>query len=395
MSEAINVFVLVLIVAAIFTRETFVVVLLYLLMGILFGGRWWSERVVKKLTFARHFDKKVFPDERFPVQIDLTNDSILPAVWLRIQDYYPIEIADTNTFSQVITLGPHEKTRLSYHLKAHKRGYYTVGPLHIVSGDLLGLSAERSSEGRAEHVTVYPRIIAFSSVRLPSHSPMGTMRHHQPIFEDPTRSMGKRSYQPGDSQRRIDWKATAATGQMQTKLYEPSIALETQLFLNLNLNDYHLRSRFEATELAVVVAASLANWVIGQRQTTGLIAYGHDALSTEGYPPTLPPRKGQAHLMRILEVLARIRADELDSFPALLRQQRVRLPWGTTIIIITGSANQDLFDELLQAKRGGLNPLLILCGEHPDHRAAAQIARKYGIPTYLFFDERDLDIWKK
>lgn len=395
MSDAITVFVLVLIIAAIFTRESFVVVLLYLLIGILIGGRWWSSRIISKLTFKRRFDQKAFPDERIPVQIDLYNSSLLPAVWLRVQDYYPIEIADVTAFSQVISLNPHERTRLSYTLKTHKRGYYTVGPLHISSGDLLGLSPERHSEGASEHLTVYPRVIPFSSVRLPSYSPMGTLRHHQPIFEDPTRVMGKRAYQPGDSQRRIDWKATAATGQMQTKVYEPSIALETQLFLNLDLNDYQLRSRFEATELAIVVTASLANWVISQRQTTGLIVYGHDALSVDSRPPAISPRKGQPHLMRILEVLARIRAAELESFPALLRQHRVRLPWGTTILIITGSADQDLFDELVQAQHSGLIPVLILCGPHPDHRAAAQSARRYGIATHIFFDEKDLDIWKK
>jgi uncharacterized protein (DUF58 family) len=223
---------------------------------------------------------------------------------------------------------------------------------------------------------------------------MGTMRHKQPIFEDPSRPAGKRDYQAGDSMRRIDWKSTASTGRMQTKIFEPSIALETAIFLNLNLENYHLRTRFDATELAIVVTASLANWVIAQRQSTGLIANGLDPLASDGRPVPIQPRKGRTHLMRILEILARIRAVETEAFPMLLRQQRVHLSWGTTMIVVTGSADTALFDELLQGKRAGLNPVLILCGEHPNHRQAIQQGKIYGIPTQVLRDEKDLNVWK-
>jgi hypothetical protein len=92
-------------------------------------------------------------------------------------------------------------------------------------------------------------------VRLPSRSPIGTLRHTQPIFEDPSRVRGKRDYTTGDSLRRVDWKATATTGRLQVKQFEPSIALETALFLNLNADEYLQRTRLDATELAIVIAA--------------------------------------------------------------------------------------------------------------------------------------------
>jgi uncharacterized protein (DUF58 family) len=256
------------------------------------------------------------------------------------------------------------------------------------------MSGERQSEGITEHLTVYPRVIALSDVKLPSNSPMGTMRHKQPIFEDPTRPMGKREYQNGDSLRRIDWKASAVTGRLQTKLFEPSIALETAIFLNLNLTDYNIRTHFDATELAIVVTASVANWVVAQRQSTGLVAHGLDPLSANSRPVPIPSRKGRAHLMRILEVLARIRAVEIEPFPDTLRNHRVQLPWGTTMLVVTGSAEQALFDELLQSRRTGLNPVLLLCGEHPNHRQAAQQAKLFHIPVYIFHNEKDLDIWR-
>lgn len=395
MGDAFAFFVVILIMLAVLTQETFVVILLYFFVGANLLGRWWTGRAINRLVYNRKYDHKVFPGEIVPVQIEIKNGSWLPLVWLRVQDYYPIEIAETSSFSRVISLGPREKTLLNYSLKSQKRGYYTVGPLHVSTGDLLGMSNEKQSQGAADHITVYPRVVPLSEIKLPSRSPMGTMRHTQPIFEDPTRPIGKRDYQAGDSMRRIDWKASAVTGRLQTKLFEPSIALDTILFLNLNLDDYNPRTHFDATELAIVVCASMANWIVAQRQSTGLIANGIDPLSADSRPLPIPSRKGRGHMMRILDILARIKAAETGAFPAMISRHRVTFPWGTTMIAITGSANRALFDELLQARKTGLNPVLVLCGEHPDHRQAVQTGKLFEIPVTVLYHERDMDIWRK
>ncbi len=99
--------------------------------------------------------------------------------------------------------------------------------------------------------------------------------------------------------------------------------------------------------------------------------------------------------MRILEVLARIRAVEIEPFPGMLRNHRVHLPWGTTVLVITGSADQPLFDELLASHRSGLNPVLILCGEHPNHRQSALQGKLFSIPVHILRNEKDLDIWRR
>jgi uncharacterized protein (DUF58 family) len=329
------------------------------------------------------------------VQVEISNRSWLPAVWLRVQDYFPLEIADQRSFQQVISLGPRETSLLTYNLKAQKRGYYPVGPLNVTSGDLLGMSPEKTSIGQPDHLTVYPRVIPFSEVKLPSRSPMGSLRTRQPVFEDPTRPAGKREYRTGDSLRRIDWKATATTGRLQTKLFEPSISLETMLFLNLNAEDYPLRARYDATEMAVVIAASLSSWIVAQRQAVGLITNAIDPLAVDNQVIPLPARKGRPHLMRILELLARVRMLETSSFAALLNQQRVHLNWGTTLIVITSNAGKPLFDELLQARRSGQLPVLILCGENAEHRKAMQTAKLFHIPASEFRSETDLDVWRK
>jgi uncharacterized protein (DUF58 family) len=399
MAETLLVILLFLSLLAAITQETFVVVLFYLFAGSYLVGRWWSGYSIKKISTRRIFTDKVFPEETVPVAIEIKNQSWLPAVWLKIQDLYPVDIADARTFHQVLSLGPHETVQLKYQLKPRKRGYYTVGPMSLNSGDLLGMSPDAVGEAPVSHLTVYPRVIPLRRPNLPSRSPMGTLPYHQPMFEDPSRPMGKRDYTNGDSLRRIDWKATASSGQLQVKLFEPSIALETALFLNLNQAEYYQKSVYDATELAIVVAASLASWSIANRQSSGLFTNGLDPYLEPSQEQTnyhtLPPHKGRAQLMHILEILARVKSHETSTLATLISHIRADLSWGTTVILITGTADQALFDEIIHARRSGLNPVLILCGRYTNTQSARSYARLAKVPVFAIQNEDDLKIWQK
>jgi len=116
MGDAFTFFILVLILLAIFTRETFVVVLIYLFIGAGILGKLWVDRVVNRMQYSRKFEHKVFPGEIVPVDLQIQNSTWLPAVWLNIQDYFPIEVADVRHFAQVISLKPREQIKLNYSL---------------------------------------------------------------------------------------------------------------------------------------------------------------------------------------------------------------------------------------------------------------------------------------
>jgi uncharacterized protein (DUF58 family) len=327
-------------------------------------------------------------------------------IWLRVNESLPVELMGHASFKHALSLGPKGMARFSYALFAHKRGYYKIGPLNASSGDLFGLLGERRMEGSTEYLAVYPKIVPFTHFWLPSRSPQGTMRYTQPIFEDPTRVIGKRDYATGDSLRRVDWKATAVSGRLQVKKYEPSIALESSIFLNLNSADYEIKQRYDATELAIVLAASIANWVSMQKQAVGLVTNGvdirqHDALvdtvraARERMVMPIPPRKGRAHLMRILEILACVQFEETIPLGELIRREHVYLPWGTTVVLITGLIDDALFDQLFPISRTGLNVVLIHVGQRSCTDEIRQRAKYFKFPLYQVRNEFDLDIWRK
>ena len=380
---------------AIFLREDTILTLVYFFVGAYALSRWWSRQAAKSVEYSRSFQPRAFLYEKVPVKLELINRHWLPVPWLQLAETLPLELIVPSTYRSVTTLGPYDRQQFTYLLHADRRGYYSIGPLHIRSGDLIGLNEEVDTEGTTDRLIVYPKIIPFTKVRLPSRSPIGTLRHTQPIFEDPSRVRGKRDYVAGDSLRRVDWKATATVGRLQVKQFEPSIALETVIFLNLNADEYERRTRLDATELAIVIAASLANWIIAQRQSVGLNVNGADPIGLGEQPQMLMPRKGRAHLTHILDVLARIRSIPTTPFVQLLQRETPHLAWGTTVILITGLVDDVLFDEIFRAQRAGLNIVLILCGTVKNAVEIQHRAEHFGIPVQHFVRERDLDVWRE
>lgn len=386
-------FVVLIILAAVF-RADFVLVVLYFIAGAYVVSHWWSRKALAAIHLIRHYPRNAFIGEIVPVKTELKNAGFLPVVWVHVREATPIELAVEGNTQIVLYLGPKAKFELSYFLDCRKRGFYKIGPMDLFSGDLFGFSKQVQRTISEGQFTVFPKIIPLVKPDIPSHSPLGTLRHHLPIYEDPTRVGGKRPYFPGDTYRQIDWKATAITQQLQVKIFEPSIALEAMIFLNLNRDEFPIKHWSDASELSIVVAASLANWLVRARQSVGLATNGIDPLSADRNPTKIPVRSGQAQLMKILETLARVQCDTGTPLIQLFVNEYIHLTWGTSLIIITNQVSDEFIDSLFQAKKKGLSAMLILVGMINKFVETQEKARHFGFPIYHIEKEKDLDIWR-
>jgi len=376
---------------AVLFHDPSILTVIYLLLGVFLFGRWWRDRGLAGIEVHRLLDGRAMLGETIRVRLEVINRSWLPIPWVRIHESLPVELAVPNFHRQAFGLAPRGRTVCEYTLQGHKRGYYRIGPLYLQSGDLFGMEEPRERQAPSDSMTVYPKIVPIRRLPLPSFSPMGALRFHQPLFEDPSRVVGKRDYQPGDSLRRIDWKSSAAAGKLQVRQFEPAISLEVSIFLNLNAQDYEPRSRIDAAELAIVTAASLAFYVAGKHQPVGLESNGMDPLEPESVRHSLPVRKGNAPLMLLLEKLARLQLTDASAFANFLRERGPALPWGTTLLVITGMPEANLFDELLRARRSGLHSLVFLTAPVLRFESFENRARNLGIPLYEIRSEHDLE----
>jgi uncharacterized protein (DUF58 family) len=391
-------FLTVLLAVAFFTRVDFFFYLLYALAGIYILGRVWAKRSLGSVVLERQHDHRVFFGTTFPVQVMIHNQSWLPVLWLRVHDTIPANLASGTLFRQVLALLPRERVKLSYSLVGKRRGHYPVGPLVTLGGDLMGSVSYEKRYAADDYVIVYPKIVALRDLGFPSQSPFGTLPSQERLFEDPTRIRGVRDYQPGDSLRRMDWKTSARIGSLQVRRYEPAIALETGIFLNLDAADYPQANRYQATELGIVVASSAAVHLVEKRQAVGLFTNGRDPLAERPNPmPSLPLRKGREHLMHLLDLLASIEVapeDEGVAFLNLLSRRSMALPWGSTVLVVTAREVEGLLDTLLALRRRGLAVVLVLTCPDRGFDATAQRADRIGIQALRIWNEQDLDIWR-
>src|SRR5688500_4695240 len=183
---------IVLLLIASFMRGNFALTLIYLVVGALAAGLWWGRKALTQVETKRRFNGHAFLGEQVKIELDVQNKGWLPVPWLELHETLPVALVGPNNFQTVTNLGSHTGAQFEYVVQARKRGYYPIGPLSISTGDILGLSNSLQASTQAEALVVYPKIIPFTSMDIPSQSPQGTLRHSVPLFEDPTRVFGKR-----------------------------------------------------------------------------------------------------------------------------------------------------------------------------------------------------------
>ncbi len=392
------VFIIILFILAALLRVDFFFTILYLFIGIFILSRFWSGHVLKSLRVKREMQPRAFLGDHIEVVLTLKNQSRLPIPWLMLYEVFPPTLAIPSFFRKVITMRGKSEYLLRYTLSAQKRGYYQVGPLSLSTGDLLSLRRELTSRLEPNALIVYPKIVTIARLSLPTHSPQVTLPTVMPLFQDPARPIGVRGYTPGDNPRHIHWTATASTGQMLVKQFEPAIARDNAIFLNLSRPDYVDRGHPEtAIELAITVAASLANHMINiEDLPVGLVTTGMDPLAQTEQSFDIPPRKGRGHLMEILDVLARILpAGEEDDFLETVRRGIVRLSWGTTVIVITSTPSTELAQTLLLLKQAGLRVAVVFIDPkqmmHRQKREDPMPA--VNVPVFRVQTEKDIEAW--
>ncbi len=389
-------FLVILFLVAAFLRVDFFFTIIYLFFAAYVLSRAWTRLTMRSLTAQRRYLSRAFPGDEVDVDITLQNRGWLPIPWVEVRESLPPGMISPPYRREVVSIGARATAHLRYTLRCEQRGYYELGPLTMEAGDLLGMIGASQAAVAPEPLIVYPRVVPLERLGLPTHAPHVQLLAPAALFEDPARVRGVRDYQTGDSQRRIHWTASASAGRLLVKQYQPAIARETLVCLDLDRDDYGQRQRYTATELAIVVAASLATHIINHEGLpTGLATRAVDPLLGDGVTPTsarfyLPPRSERAHLMSILEVLARVQVTEEPGFLTLLRQESVRLTFGATITVITGREHEGLLDTLAYLRRAGFAVALILvqpAQTPPDLRGRAQLL---GIPVRRVWREQDV-----
>jgi uncharacterized protein (DUF58 family) len=259
--------------------------------------------------------------------------------------------------------------------------------LLLETGDLFGLHRRFRVATKPHFVLVFPKVLPLEGYDLASRRPIGEVRLTHRLFEDPTRISGVREYQHGDSLNRIHWRATARTGSLHCKVYEPSCIAGMTVLLDFHQGGYPDRSEPHRSELAVTAAASLSNAVYQMGQQIGFITNARDAadrIREEGVshefrtrslaldtvemqgrserlrPVIVETRRGPEQLVRILEALARAELTDGLRFAQLVIEATSRLPRDATVVALLPDVPPETAIALGSLRRRGYAVTVIL-----------------------------------
>jgi len=393
MMSELPIILLLLLVVAVLLRVDFVFYLIYLVAGVYIFSRWLPGRNLRRLRVRRRYSDHAFLAERVPVELEVENTGWLPVPWLRLDETSPTALAVADPLRQVLSLRPKERTVLHYELMGRRRGYYEIGPARLTVGDLFGFSEVSAQTDAGDHLIIYPRVIPLAHVDLVSRSPFGVLHSRQPIFADPARVTGVRDYVPGDPLRSINWKSSAHAQRLLVKKLEPAVSLTAMIALDLDREVYDRQQGYAFAEWAIIVAASLANYLVDQRQAVGLACSGRDTLSQTARW-TIAPRPGRVHLMKLLEWLARVEMVQTVPLTQWLPTVVTDLAWGTMVIVITPSGSEVTCRALHRLQRAGLNPVLVVIEPYGQFGVVRERARRLGFAAYHVPDEYALAQWR-
>lgn len=335
----------------------------------------WGRYALAGVTYVRRLGaKRIFVGEEIDLWIELVNAKPLPLAWLKVEDEFPGEIElvkgqlsfshkETRRILQnLVSLRFYERLRKHYRLRAIHRGALEFGPAEITSGDMFGFQTQQQTVTEVDWLIVYPKVVPVTALGLPARHPFGDATTTRRFSEDPLRVMGVRAYAPGDSPRRIHWKATARRNELQTKVFEPGATQTTAVFLDIQTLPYGYQGVVpEYLELGVTAAASVARYLLDAREAVGLYANG--SRRNERDLVRLPPARRPARWFEILDTLARL--NYLPSLPleAYLRAELTQLPFGTSFVVVTPVVTERLGATLLDLDRAGHPVTLLSIGE--------------------------------
>jgi uncharacterized protein (DUF58 family) len=280
--------------------------------------------------------------------------------------------------SMLLSVRWYERVRRHYTIHCGARGIHSFGPVIMRTGDVFGFTTHELALRTEDHLLVYPRIVNVDDLGLPAHDPFGdTPRQRQWLFEDPLRTVGVRDYRPGDSPRRLHWKATARAPeqQLQVKLLEPTTTYRLMILLNVStvIENWAWQGYDpELLEAAITVAASVANWGAEHGYQIGLSANARAYRSSAVL--RMAPSRDPRQLMHVLEALATLVPMATMPSETLVELEGRDLAYGTTVVMVTAAADDRLLGQLARLRRSGHRPALILVGD----AAAATIVD--GIP---------------
>ena len=342
----------------------------------------------------------------FEERYELRNTGRLPCLWIEVRD---CSLLPGSHGSHVIDLiGGHESRTYLSRTRLADRGVFTLGPTVLASGDLFGLFPVERTVPNQNSLLVYPMMVEVSSFPNPPGLLPGGEALRRKTPQITSNAAGVREYYPGDPLNRIHWVSTARRDRLIVKEFELDPLAEVCIFVDasrsVQVSKQYLRPEFDprdvwrkrfiftlppsTLEYTITIAASLARFYLQRGRAVGLV-------SADQSLRILPADRGGRQLGKVLETLALIRGEGSLPLDGLIESQARHLPRGSTVVMVTPSGSDVVYQIGDLLLRRGLRPVAILVdgstfGGHISTHSLEASLQSLSIPVCVIVEGGDI-----
>lgn len=231
----------------------------------------------------------------------------------------------------------------SYSIRPLKKGSHSISPVEVIGRDFLGIKdvvyVVADDEVRIE---AYPRIVGTKRLVLSKLRTRERMSSNQVALMGPTSTDFKeiREYRPGDSIRRINWKATARFGEVLVNEYEPEGRATVMIYLDTTEGMSVGSALHGALESSLGLVISLVGILLRNDFRVGLYLVGSRKIIT--------PRTGVQAVSTFVRALlsAGPSVYHHESFPLAIERSRTSLQGGVSAAILLTNLTPYNLDEI-------------------------------------------------
>ena len=307
------------------------IVILSFLFLASFLNLWMPRVTVERTTSSRN----IFEDGELEISFRLRNHGLLGG-FVEIYDELPSQARLVRGSNYTLLyLKRQQEVSFTYTVQVPLRGHYHLGPVRLRVKDAFDLFYNERHEKALEPFSVFPRIEPLESEILSGKNPklyQGAM----PIYSvgEGTQFYSLREFLPGDSLRKVNWKAMARTGELMVNETECEDIIDIFLLLDARGVSGLGSPTDNPLEMCCRAAATFADQLLRARNNVGLTVYGSRTA-------TVHLGRGETHLHRLLTALADAKAEGDLPLKLVIQDLLPYIPSGSPIILFSALDNDD------------------------------------------------------
>ncbi|WP_294345517.1 DUF58 domain-containing protein [uncultured Clostridium sp.] len=202
--------------------------------------RYCFEKLTSDIKFK---DTAIFQGEESEIVETISNKKIIPIWWISIRfsisaylNFNKENVKDNGNIvyrKDIFSIKPYEKLEKHYTFKGERRGCYEINEYSLKTSNFF--VEYNFVENIKKHIEmyVYPRVIPELEFDLRLSNLIGEIEVEHDIIEDPFKLRSVREYSTLDSIKKVNWTATAKTGDLKVNEYEYTMGSEITVFLNV------------------------------------------------------------------------------------------------------------------------------------------------------------------